>query len=137
MLWRISHAGKINRQWQICLYKYAEFDKCRLIQARTRLEDRGKWEKLADTVVCLREPFDTPQDAAVATHGEVRKAVSIAGGCLGGHWDLPLTMMLLALKPRQTNDPVITGGIMALFAGMCQLTCRRSISFFIIRRKRD
>ena len=100
-----------------------------LFKLEPRLEDRSKWEKLADTVVCLREPFDTPQDAAVATHGEVRKAVSIAGACFGGHWDLPLTMMLLALKPRQINDPVITGGIMVLFAGMCQLTCRRSIAF--------
>lgn len=100
-----------------------------LFKLERRLEDRSKWEKLADTVVCLREPFDTPQDAAMATHGEVRKAVSIAGACFGGHWDLPLTMKLLALKPRQTNDPVITGGTMALFAGMCQLTCRRSITF--------
>ena len=90
---------------------------------------RSNWEKLADTVVCLREPFDTPQDAPVATHGKVRKAVSIAGACFGGHWDSSLTMMLLALKPRQTNHSVITGGIMILFTDMCQLTCRRSIAF--------
>lgn len=53
-----------------------------LFKLEPRLEDRSKWEKLADTVVCLREPFDTPQDAAVATHGEVRKAVSIQGHVL-------------------------------------------------------
>lgn len=100
-----------------------------LFKLEPRLEDRSKWEKLADTVLCLREPFDALQDAPMATHGEVRKAVSIAGACFGGYWDLPLTMMLLALKPRQTNDPVITGGITALFAGMCQWTCRRSIAF--------
>lgn len=106
-----------------------------LFKLEPRLEDKSKWEKLADTVVCLREPFDTPYDISVATHDEVRKAVSIAGACFGSHRDLPLTMMLLALKPRQTNDPVITGGIMTLFAGICQLACRRFIASNNTQRK--
>lgn len=86
-----------------------------LFKLEPRLEDRSRWAKLADVVVYLREPFDTHQDAPAATHDEVRKAVSIARACFGSHWGLPLTMMLLALKPRQTNDPVITEVIMDLF----------------------
>ena len=100
-----------------------------LFKLEPRLEDRNKSEKLADTMVCLRKPFNSPQAAPMAAYDEVRKTIIIIGPYFRGQWNLIITIICLALKPRQTNNPVIIGGTMALFAEIYQLTCRRSIAF--------
>lgn len=89
-----------------------------LFELKPELGDKSKWGQWAKRVICLREPFETLQDAPIVTHAEVRKAIIIAGACFGDCWVFPVATMLLALKRRKRKNPVIVDGFAAMFAGM-------------------
>lgn len=88
-----------------------------LFELRPELKDKSRWREWANRVVDLRKLFKAPQDTPTTTHTEVRKAITVAGACFGNGWDIPVAIMLLALKRRQTKDPVIINGFAAMFAG--------------------
>jgi len=88
-----------------------------LFKLMPELGDKNRWGEWANRVVCLRESFKAYQETRTATHTEVRKAITIAMACLGNDWDIPVAIMLLALKRRQRKDPVIINGFVAMFAG--------------------
>lgn len=88
-----------------------------LFKLMPELGDKNRWGEWANRVVCLRESFNASQDTPTATHTEVRKAITIAVACFGNDWDIPVAIMLLALKRRQRKDPVIINGFVAMFAG--------------------
>jgi hypothetical protein len=88
-----------------------------LFELKSELGDESKWDQWANRVVSLREPLEASQDAPSATHAEVRKAITIAEACFGDCWVVPVAAMLLALKHRKKNDPVIVDGFAAMFAG--------------------
>ena len=88
-----------------------------LFKLKPELGDKNRWSEWANRVVCLRESFKASHDTPTANHTEVRKAITIAGACFGNDWDIPVAIMLLALKRRQRKDPVIINGFAAMFAG--------------------
>ena len=88
-----------------------------LFELRSELKDDSRWGEWANRVVDLRKVFKASQNTPTATHTEVRKAITIAGACFGNDWDIPVAIMLLALKRRQRKDPVIINGFAAMFAG--------------------
>lgn len=88
-----------------------------LFELNPELGDESKWDQWAKRVVSLRMPLEASQNAPSATHTEVRKAITIAEACFGDFWVVPVAAMLLALKHRKKNDPVIVDGFAALFAG--------------------
>lgn len=90
-----------------------------LFELYPELGDKSQWNLWADRVISLRQHFQSSQDAPPATHIEVRKAISIAEACFGNCWVVPVAAMLLALKHRHDNDPVIVDGFAAMFAGKC------------------
>ncbi len=85
-----------------------------LFELKPELRDKSKWNQWADRVVSLRESLHASQDTPCATHS--RKAISIAQGCFGDRWVVPMAAMLLALKHRKNNDPVIVDEFAAMFS---------------------
>lgn len=79
------------------------------------LGDQTGWGSWANRVLVLRDTFHEPVSSD-ATHGEVRRAMTMAEGAFGGQWTIPISAMLLALKPRKGNDRVITEGYKAMFS---------------------
>ena len=77
----------------------------------------SQWGQWAKAVVNLRQPFKDLENLSLAPHTAIRKAISIAETCFEGHWALPMAAMLLALRPRQEHDAVITHGLAAMFSG--------------------
>lgn len=98
-----------------------------LFELQPDLAKQDKWCQWANTVLKLRTPFAISQGASSTTHAEVRKAVTIAG-CLGDRWAVPMAAMLLALKPRRRNYPVILDGFKAMFARKMHFSSRYWIS---------
>jgi len=86
-----------------------------LFELQPELGDESKWDKWADRVVSLRKQLEVSQNPPSATHAEVRKAIVIAEACFGNFWVVPVAAMLLALKHRKKNDPVIVDGFAAMF----------------------
>jgi hypothetical protein len=84
------------------------------------LGEQEHWHRWANRVVELREPFESGNSQSVTTKSDLRRAIIIAKKCFGSHWTLPMLIMLLSLRPRQRNDPIIVGGLLALFTGMSQ-----------------
>lgn len=87
-----------------------------LFQFYPDLEDESRWTEWATRVVQLREPFACSQ-RPLATHAEVRVAITMAQEFYGGRWTVPMAAMLLSLKPRRICDSVIVEGFRALFSG--------------------
>ena len=81
------------------------------------LEDESHWEKWANRVLELRQPFQTPRNNCHTSQTDVRQAISIAESCFGGCWASPMAAMILSLKPRKENDSVIVDGFAAMFTG--------------------
>jgi hypothetical protein len=81
------------------------------------LGDKKYWDKWAKSVVAQRSVFQEPRSDAPTEHSDVRKAITIAQGCFGDRWALPVAAMLLSLKPRQQDDPAILNGFRAMFTG--------------------
>ncbi|KAF2457214.1 hypothetical protein BDY21DRAFT_386020 [Lineolata rhizophorae] len=67
----------------------------------------SQWNKWAYRVVELRAQFKSAQNVALATHREVRTAITIAERCFDDRWALPVVAILIALKPRTDNDTII------------------------------
>lgn len=87
-----------------------------LFQLCEGLRDKTQWARWAKRVVELRQPFVQGRPATT-THNEIRIAITIAQGCYGDPWTIPMAAMLLALKPRRRGDPVIIEGFQAMFSG--------------------
>ena len=84
---------------------------------KPELSDKSKWNLLAKRVLELRQCFEPPGDVPSATHAEVWGAITVAKICFGDHWDLPVALMLLALKRRQKEDPIIMKEFATTFGG--------------------
>ena len=85
------------------------------------LQDSKKWKKWADRVVDLREVFESHPSYAVTSKKDVRRATFMAETCFGRHWTLPMTLMLLSLKCRSCDDPIIVEAVLALFTGKSEM----------------
>ena len=89
-----------------------------LFDLKPELADQKTWEKLASRVVSLREPFSSQQlDAPPTTDAEIHTAINVAETCFGHRWTFPAATMLLALKRRRRNDPVIIDVMADFFGG--------------------
>ncbi|KAF3403192.1 hypothetical protein DPV78_003775 [Talaromyces pinophilus] len=73
------------------------------------------WNQWPTAVVAARGPFSEPIDAPPALKEEVGTAIAIAKILFKGPWSLPVAAMLLSLKPRQRNDPVILNGFLKIY----------------------
>ena len=109
--------GRINIRRRCIVTNMQRLIDAGLFELRPELKDNSRWGEWANRVVDLRKLFKASQDTPTATHTEVRKAITVAGACFGNGWDIPVAIMLLALKRRQTKDPVIINGFAAMFAG--------------------
>ncbi|KUI70113.1 hypothetical protein VM1G_06530 [Cytospora mali] len=78
------------------------------------LGNRDNWKSWVKPVLEIREAF-LESSHPDATQTEVRKAIVIAEGAFGEPWTIPISIMLLALKPRKTDDRIITEGFKAIF----------------------
>ncbi|KAL4860392.1 hypothetical protein BDV12DRAFT_181650 [Aspergillus spectabilis] len=84
-----------------------------LFELHPGLENQDRWASLAIRVVELRTNFvNLPATAC----SEVRKAITIAQCCFGDRWAVPLSAMLLALRPRSRDDAKIEAAYSAMFA---------------------
>jgi hypothetical protein len=72
-------------------------------------------KRLSGPVLATREWIDEGMTRE-ATSDEVRTAITVAQGCFGSRWALPVAVMLLALKPRDF-DPTILVGFRCMFSG--------------------
>lgn len=76
------------------------------------LGNRSEWDSWANRVVkpcqALAPPFPT-------THSEVRRAFTIAQGCLGDCWVVPFAASLFALKSRKQDNTKIVEAFSAMF----------------------
>ena len=81
------------------------------------LGDRKYWHLWARRVVELRESFENSDSPSATAKSDIRKAIVIAERCFGLRWTLPMALMLLSLRPRPPDDPIIVGGLLALFTG--------------------
>ena len=93
-----------------------------LFELEPKLADQKSWCKLAGRVICLRESFESRQDAPPTTYAEVYKAINIAEACFGHRWSFPVATLSLALKRRKSNDPVIVDVMADVFGGKYQLS---------------
>ncbi|KAL8916749.1 MAG: hypothetical protein Q9172_006154 [Xanthocarpia lactea] len=79
-----------------------------LFELIPNLGDERTWTMWPKRVLELRKPFETSEHVpTIATHAEVRDAITIAVTCFGGRWVFPVATMLLALESRRKKDPVI------------------------------
>ena len=88
-----------------------------LFELRPELKDESEWNQWAKRVVSLRESLETSRLAHRVTQSELCRAFTIAQRCFGDRWVVPMAAMLLALKHRENNDPVIVDGFAARFTG--------------------
>ena len=109
--------GKLNIEGACAVTSMQKMIDLGLFELQPDLEDRDKWNSWADRVVELRRPIKYSRDSPLVTRTEVRKAIFIAQGCFGDRWTVPVAAMLLALKPRKKDDPVILNGFEAMFKG--------------------
>ncbi|KUL86901.1 hypothetical protein ZTR_05274 [Talaromyces verruculosus] len=79
------------------------------------MKNEENWNQWPTTVVAARGPFSEPIDAPPALKEEVETAIAIAKILFKGPWSLPVAAMLLSLKPRQRNDPVILNGFLKIY----------------------
>lgn len=86
------------------------------------LKDERNWTKWAKPVVWSRHPLYYQKTAPSASEDEVHAAISIAKTLFRGPWSLPVATMLLGLKPRQRNDPVICNGLIGGYGSEYILT---------------
>jgi hypothetical protein len=86
------------------------------------LKHEENWEDWPRTVVSARGSFCDPNDIPLASEDEFHAAITIANDLFGGPWSVPIAAMLLGLKPRQRNDPVIIDGFIARYGGEHPLT---------------
>ena len=81
------------------------------------LKDEQHWENWAKPVKSSRIPFFLNNDAGPTSEYEVDAAISIAKTLFRSPWSLPVATMLLGLKPRQRNDPIIISGFIEHYGG--------------------
>ncbi|KUI57422.1 hypothetical protein VP1G_04694 [Cytospora mali] len=86
-----------------------------LFELVPEMGNRDNWTSWVKPVLKIRQAFHEPTHPD-ATQTEVRKAIVIAEGAFGEPWTIPISIMLLALKPRKTDDRVITEGFKAMFS---------------------
>lgn len=84
-----------------------------LLELLEELGDRLKWKKWAQIVVDLRETFGLRFETT--DRADVRRAITIASGCFGDRFAIPIAAMLLALKNPRPDDQVILRAFSALF----------------------
>lgn len=77
------------------------------------LGDKQKWEKWAKAVIDIRKHFGLKFEAT--DRADVRRAITIASGCFGDRFAIPIAAMLLALKNPRPDDQVILRAFSALF----------------------
>ena len=88
-----------------------------LFDLQPAFADKSGWPYLGKSILKIRERITGQFFSNKAIRGEVRKAIAIASGCFGDRWALPVATMLLALRHRFENDPVILNGMAAMFYG--------------------
>lgn len=86
------------------------------------LKDEQNWENWAKPVKSSRIPFFSSNHDETTLEDEVDVAMSIAKTLFRGPWSLPVAAMLLGLKPRQRNDPIIINGFIDNYGGGYPLT---------------
>lgn len=79
------------------------------------LRNEANWHLWVRPVLKLRNTIREPASSD-ATQDEVRKAITIAGAAFGEPWTIPISAMLLSMKPRKNNDSIINEGYKAMFS---------------------
>lgn len=81
------------------------------------LRNKQNWTGWANPVKTSRFAFSSNEYAQPISENEVDAAISIAKTLFKGPWSLPVATMLLGLKPRQRNDPIILRGFIDSYGG--------------------
>ena len=103
-------AGRSSQASMQSLIDFGLFDLC------PGLGDSGQWNLWAKAVVAIREQaFRGSPGPGPMPKSEFRKTLVLASACFGDDWALLVVIQLLALKRRQSRDPVISNGIKAAF----------------------
>lgn len=76
--------------------------------------NKDGWDSLANRVLELRRGSTA---LVPTTPSDVRKAITIAQSCFGDRWVVPLSAMLLAIKPGSQDNAKIAAAYSAMFAG--------------------
>lgn len=84
-----------------------------LFELHPVLGNKDGWDFLASRVLDLRKGLTT---LVPITPSEVRKAITIAQSCFGDRWVVPLSAMLLAMKPGNQDNAKIVAAYSAMFA---------------------
>ncbi|KAJ5100989.1 hypothetical protein N7456_007041 [Penicillium angulare] len=85
-----------------------------LFELHPGLSDKDRWGSLAKRVLELRRESTSSH---TTTPAEIRRAITIAQCCFGDRWVVPLSAMLLALRPRAQDNAKIAAAYSAIFAG--------------------
>ncbi|KAF4884983.1 hypothetical protein CGCFRS4_v012283 [Colletotrichum fructicola] len=132
---REYNLSKIRHLRRSTSYNFGEY----LCQGSLSVEDHSTSTRLQD-IIChglfklcpeMQEPNEKPELAkrvcklrtdcfavtTSATRLEVRTALSLAIGCFGDEWALPMMAALLSFRRRRRNDSVIIDAFKANFSG--------------------
>ena len=93
-----------------------------LFDLNDALKEKDGWLDPLTTLESLREPFRQDDLVQMTSEPEIRTAVVIAKSCFGGEWTIPMTLMLLSLRPRGSSHDTLKGACEVLFKGKYRRT---------------
>ena len=88
-----------------------------LFRLMPEFADRDSWDLWANRLLQLRVPFGAPRNVNLSGYADVRSAIIVAESCFPGRGAVLIAIMLLALKTRRNEDPVILKAFASLYSG--------------------
>ena len=109
--------GNLNVQGQFIQTSLGELIDHGLFELNPVFKEEDLWFEPLIRLEGLREPFRQDDIARITSEAEFHLAIAIARLCFGGKWAVPMALLLLSLRPRQSPDHNLEHGFRACFSG--------------------